>query len=87
MSLGTFSLVQQIQYALKCGVQYFYMGYFILNNSSLCYKSAFRPNEVFLDQEWVPYINAPGNALLPDKSLSWKNNETLVKAIKKDILG
>ena len=83
MSLGTFSLVRQIQYALKYGIPYFYLGYFILNNQSLSYKSGFRPNEVLIDQDWVPYTNVSGESLLPEKSLAWKNNEALVKTIKR----
>tara|TARA_B100000686_G_C16800522_1_gene985632 strand:- start:1512 stop:2294 length:783 start_codon:yes stop_codon:yes gene_type:complete len=79
MNLGTFSLTRQIQFALQKGIRYFYMGYFILSNPSLRYKSSFRPNEVYVDQKWVPYINSNGDELLPESSLAWKNNEALVK--------
>ena len=83
MSLGTFSLTRQIQFSLQKGVRYFYMGYFILNNLSLRYKATFRPNEVYIDQQWVPYVNAKGEQLLPQRSLAWKNTEALVKAARR----
>ena len=84
MSLGTFSLMQQIVFARQKGIRYFYMGYFILNNPSLCYKAGFRPNEVYIDQKWVPYINGNGDDLLPNSVLKWKNTQALIKTTRQN---
>ena len=80
MSLGTFSVVKQIEYALQKQIKYFYLGYYIADNASLVYKARFRPNEVYLDQEWRPFRNAEGDFLIPEDKMQWKNFDQLVKA-------
>jgi arginine-tRNA-protein transferase len=80
MSLGTFSVLKQIEYALASRIKYFYLGYYIAENASLVYKASFRPNEVYLDREWRPFRNAEGDFLVPQDKLQWKNSDQLVKA-------
>lgn len=80
LSLGTFSIIKQIQFCQSRGIPYFYMGYFIAKNASLAYKANFRPNEIYIDHEWRPFRNAKGDTLVPDEKLQWINSETLVKA-------
>jgi arginine-tRNA-protein transferase len=80
MSLGTFSVLKQMEYALQNRIKYFYLGYYIAENSSLVYKARFRPNEVYLDREWRPFRNAEGDFLVPQDKLQWKNTDHLVKA-------
>jgi len=80
MSLGTFSVLKQMEYALENRIKYFYLGYYIAENASLVYKASFRPNEVYLDREWRPYRNAKGDFLIPQDKLQWKNSDQLVKA-------
>ena len=80
MSLGTFSVLKQIDYALQNRIKNFYLGYYIADNSSLVYKARFRPNEIYMDGEWRPFRNAGGDFLIPSDKLQWKNNDQLVKA-------
>jgi arginine-tRNA-protein transferase len=80
LSLGTFSIVKQIQFCQSRGIPYFYMGYFIAKNKSLAYKANFRPNEVYVNHEWRPFRNAEGDCLMPEEGLQWVNADTLVKA-------
>ncbi len=80
MSLGTFSVLKQMEYALQNRVKYFYLGYYIAENASLVYKASFRPNEVYLDREWRPFRNAEGDFLVPQDKLQWINSDHLVKA-------
>ena len=80
MSLGTYSVLKQLEYANQYGMKYFYLGYYIAENASLVYKASFRPNEVYLDREWRPYRNAKGDFLIPQDKLQWKNSDQLVKA-------
>jgi len=84
MSLGVFSILKQIQFSRECGIKYFYLGYFILKNRSLNYKANFKPNEVFINNEWVPYKVANGNALVSNELLNWKNSEFLIKEAQRE---
>jgi arginine-tRNA-protein transferase len=80
LSLGTFSIIKQIQFCRSRGIPYFYMGYFIAKNKSLAYKANFRPNEVYINHEWRPFRNAEGDFLVAEEGLQWVNADTLVKA-------
>ena len=80
ISLGTYSILKQMEFAKQKSIQYFYLGYYITANQSLSYKANFRPNEVYIDHEWRPYRNASGDFLLPEEKLQWKNFDFLVKA-------
>jgi arginine-tRNA-protein transferase len=80
LSLGTFSVLKQLEFSKQKHVSYFYLGYYIANNKSLQYKSGFRPNEVYIDHDWRPFRNAGGDYLLPEEKLMWKNHDFLVKA-------
>ncbi len=80
MSLGTFSVLKQIQFCQSKSIPYFYMGYFISKNQSLSYKANFRPNELYVNHEWRPFRNGKGDFLIPEDQLIWKNSDTLVKA-------
>lgn len=80
MSLGTFSVLKQLEFSHRQGIRYFYLGYYISENDSLMYKANFRPNEVFIGLEWRPFRNLSGDHLLPRDQLVWKNAEFLVRA-------
>lgn len=43
--LGTFSALKESEYALSLGLKYYYLGYYIENNSSMAYKNKFHINE------------------------------------------
>jgi arginine-tRNA-protein transferase len=80
LSLGTFSIIKQIQFCQSRGIPYFYMGYYIAKNKSLNYKANFRPNEVYINHEWRPFRNAKGDSLVSEEGLQWVNADSLVKA-------
>ena len=80
MGLGTFSILQQLEFCKQQDVKYFYLGYYISNNKSLMYKAGFRPNEVYVDNDWRPFRNVKGDYLFSLDKLRWKNTEFLVKA-------
>ncbi len=80
MSLGTYSILKQIEFAQQKNIHYFYLGYYITANQSLNYKANFRPNEVYIEHEWRPYRNTSGDFLLSEENLQWKNFDFLVKA-------
>ena len=80
MSLGTYSVLKQLEFARLSGMKYFYLGYYISENASLTYKSSFRPNEVYMGREWRRFRNAAGDYLISKKRLQWKTSDLLVKA-------
>lgn len=86
-SLGTFSILKQMEYCLERGVRFYYLGYYIFKNKSLSYKSNFRPNEIYIETEWRPFYNVKGECLVPREKILWENSDFLVKASpQKDFL-
>ncbi len=58
MSPGRYSLYQSLLRARKTGKSYFYLGYYIEENSHMSYKGKYRPNEILLEEgKW---ISGPG---------------------------
>jgi arginine-tRNA-protein transferase len=54
-SLGTYSLLWECKHALDCGLQYYYLGYYVADCPKMSYKAAFRPAEMRIETgEWVP---------------------------------
>lgn len=52
-SLGTWMILQQIDYARKKGLEWVYLGYWIRNNRKMGYKENFRPAEIYTNNAWV----------------------------------
>lgn len=52
-SLGTYSILWQIQYARRLGLPWLYLGYWIDESPKMSYKTRFHPYQLFLDQRWV----------------------------------
>ena len=48
LSLGTYSILKQIEIAKENKIPYLYLGYWIAQNASLTYKSRFKPHEILL---------------------------------------
>jgi len=80
LSLGTFSILKQLEFCRQRGVKFFYLGYYIGDNHSLKYKGDFRPNEIYIDQSWRPFRNPEGEYLIPQNNVLWRNTDFLVKA-------
>lgn len=54
-SLGTFAILQQIQFAQSNRLPYLYLGYWIKNCQKMVYKQNFSGLEAFVDQHWQPF--------------------------------
>ena len=80
LSLGTFSILKQLEFCRQRGVKFFYLGYYIGDNQSLKYKGDFRPNEIYIDHSWRPFRNAKGEYLVPQNNVLWRNTDLLIKA-------
>ncbi len=46
-SLGTFSILREIEHAASLGLPFYYLGYYIEQNRSMSYKNNFKPNEQY----------------------------------------
>ena len=57
-SLGTYSLLQQINSAKNDGRTYVYLGYYIRDSDKMSYKVNFRPIELLVDAVWQRYDKA-----------------------------
>ncbi len=55
LSLGTLSVIREIEYARILKLRYYYLGYYISENSRMAYKNSFFPNEKFSwdDYSWI----------------------------------
>ncbi len=45
-SLGTLSILREIEYCRERGFAYYYLGYYVAGSGKMAYKARFRPNEV-----------------------------------------
>jgi len=52
-SLGTYTLLWQIENARKMGLDYLYLGYWIQNCQKMAYKSSYRPLELRINNCWT----------------------------------
>ncbi len=71
-SLGTYSVLQQINATRQLNKVHLYLGYYIKDSVKMLYKANFRPIEMLIEGEWVSYSkeanlafqsSAPGSPL------------------------
>lgn len=53
LSLGTYSILKQIEFAWDTGRQFAYLGMVVSENRHLSYKAKFAPQERWIDGKWV----------------------------------
>jgi len=52
LSLGTYSILKQIELSRKMGIRYLYLGLYIADNPHMNYKAAFKPHERLIAGRW-----------------------------------
>ncbi len=53
-SLGTFSILWEMEYCRQQGLQYYYLGYYVAKSDTMDYKARFKPNQVLVgSNRWV----------------------------------
>ena len=57
-SLGTYIILETIDYAHSLGVPYVYLGYWVKGSPKMDYKVKFLPQDHLIDGEWVPFKNS-----------------------------
>jgi len=57
LSLGTYSVMKEIQFAKENGLNYYYIGYYIKENKHMSYKNRFKPYQLFdwSNKKWIDY--------------------------------
>ena len=58
-SLGTYMILEQVDYARKLGLPFVYLGYWIDGSRKMRYKNRFEPQERLTSKGWVR--SAPGD--------------------------
>lgn len=54
-SLGTYSILYQIEHCRTIGVKFLYLGYFVADCRSLKYKSSFKPHQRLIAGKWTDF--------------------------------
>ncbi|QEG22679.1 arginyltransferase [Mariniblastus fucicola] len=54
-SLGTYSVLKQIQLCAARRMEHLYLGYYVEGSPHMVYKSRFRPHERLIEGEWVRF--------------------------------
>ncbi len=52
LSIGTYSILKQLELCRERGLPYLYLGLYIADNSHMAYKAQFLPHERLLDGSW-----------------------------------
>ncbi|MFM8571132.1 MAG: arginyltransferase [Pirellula sp.] len=55
LSLGTYSVLKQIQFAQDSELRWVYLGLYVEQNSHLNYKARFKPQERYIDSDWIEF--------------------------------
>lgn len=53
LSLGTYSILKQIEFAQQSSRQYVYLGMYVASNAHLNYKARFLPQQRFVEGQWI----------------------------------
>ena len=51
-SIGTYSILKQIQYCQNRGLEHLYLGYYVADSPHMHYKARFAPQERLIDGQW-----------------------------------
>ena len=54
-SIGTYSILKQIQFCRERKLQHLYLGYYVEESPHMVYKKRFRPHERLIEGQWVAF--------------------------------
>jgi arginine-tRNA-protein transferase len=55
LSLGTYSVLREIEFCRETGRRYLYLGFFIAESPHMSYKARFRPHQRLVDGIWTEF--------------------------------
>lgn len=56
-SLGTYSILSQVQLCKEMGLNWLYLGYWIEECQKMAYKSNFKPHQILKNNSWIDVID------------------------------
>jgi len=59
LSLGTYSILKQIEFCRQTGRDFLYLGFYIAESRHMSYKGQFLPNERLQDGQWKEFVEPP----------------------------
>jgi arginine-tRNA-protein transferase len=59
LSLGTYSILKQLELCRMWGLRYLYLGLYIAESAHMRYKARFLPHERLLDGKWIEFTSRP----------------------------
>ena len=59
-SLGTYMILEQVEFARSLGLPFVYLGYWIDGSRKMRYKNRFQPQEHLTSKGWVRTVEPPG---------------------------
>lgn len=59
MSLGTYSILKQIELCRRWNLKYLYLGLYIQPSEHMRYKASFLPHERLVDERWLQFERTP----------------------------
>jgi arginine-tRNA-protein transferase len=65
-SLGTYMILEQVEYARSLGLPFVYLGYWIEGSRKMRYKSRFQPQEHLTSKGWVRSKLPPASGEMPE---------------------
>ncbi len=54
-SLGTYSILKQIEFCKQQDLKFLYLGYYVANSPHMKYKSRFKPNQRLINGRWMTF--------------------------------
>ena len=54
-SLGTYSILKQIEYCQNFNLDHLYLGYYVADCKSMAYKQRFLPHQKLIDGQWLEF--------------------------------
>lgn len=65
-SLGTFSVLKEIELCRELGCKYYYLGLYLPNCRKMNYKNKFKPYQLFINRKWVDGENFQKKEIHPE---------------------
>lgn len=68
LSLGTYGILREIEYARANGLSYIYLGYWLPGYPGMDYKTRFQPLSIFWGRSWIPQTSFEADPAILDQA-------------------
>lgn len=66
LSIGTYSILKQLELCRVWGLEYLYLGLYVVGSRAMAYKARFVPNEQLIDGAWTLVTSSPSPEVAPE---------------------